>query len=309
MPDPAELAEALERSRAWLAGTGAEGAVPLKQTLQGVLGAWACEQALASEPASSELGDLVEVARVKLERAVASGSFDPYAYDPKLLLLCLHVFGRTGAEPRVLRAFADSIAEGLEALPRVPAQHAGVAAILSEVGYRGLDRSADEEPTEPDLDALVRGGPDSVRAACGAVAAAAHFGARRVAASRFGALREVLPVILLQSLRSYDLDTAAVLVRTSRYLRMRQSSRLGEAIAFLLDQQKPDGRFGYFGVETSALIESGEIEGFDELLSVYLPITATCAWAVTEVLSTGCVLRRPARARARSKLRVLSSTT
>jgi hypothetical protein len=277
--------------------------------LQSLLGVWACEQALASESASSDFRDLQEVARRKLEREVASGSFDAYAYDPKLLLLCLQVFAGAGAEPRPLRAFADSIADGLASLPRVPLRHAGVAATLLELGYGDLGRFAEEETDEPDLGALVRGGPDAVRVACASVAAATHFGVRRVAGTRFEALREALPVILLQSLRSYDLDTAAVLVRTNRYLRMRKSPRLGEAIAFLVDQQRPDGRFGYFGVETSALAGSGEIAGFDEILSVYLPVTATCAWAVAEVLSTGCVLRGRDRARARSTLRVVSSTS
>lgn len=295
MRDAAEIADALRRSRVWLADAGAHPLASPRHAMQALLGAWACTRALRDE-ATTALRPLVGVALEKL------GSSGLSAYDPKLLLVCLHIAEREGREAAALRAFADSLAEALASLPEIPARHAGVAAVLRELGYP-IDTAATVPVPEPELEALLHGGPEAVRAACSSVAAASHFGARRIAPPwpRFEELRGALSVLFLQSLRSYDLDTAAMLLRASRYLRLRRSGRIGEGISFLVDQQKPDGRFGYFAVETSALAQSGELPGFDEYLTLYLPVTSTCAWALAEQLSDGCLLFDRPRARSRRR--------
>jgi hypothetical protein len=300
MTEAVELAEILERSRAWLSTAGGRPSASLRHSLQSLLGVWACDRALGEESGSEELGTLVEAALTKLDHDVGAGSFDPYSYDPKLLLLSLRVFEREAHEPAAMRMFADSIADALASLPRIPPAHAGVAAVLYQLDYPGISASAVDPPDEPDVDTLLRGGPDAVRAACSSVAAATHFGAWRIDAPSFDALRRALPIVFLQSLRSYDLDSAAMLLRTSRYLRMRRMRRIEEGIAFLVDQQRPDGRFGFFGVETSALQQSEDLPGFDEVLTLYLPVTSTCAWALAEVMSDRCLLFERPRGRRRA---------
>ena len=298
MRDATEIQEALRRSRVWLAATGSRPEASARHALQALLGAWACTRALADEDAP-ELRSLAGVALAKLSR----GESDLRVHDAKLLLVCLHALERLGLEAPGLRAFADSLAAELASLPRIPARQAGVAGVLHQLG-RPISPAVVEQPPEPSLDGLLRGGPESVRAACSAVAAASHFGARRIAPPAFEALRRTLPVLFVQSLRAYDLDTAAMLLRASRYLRLRRSGRIGEGVAFLLDQQKPDGRFGYFAVEASGIARSGDVPGFDETLTLSLPVTSTCAWALAEhvgdggllfVRSRGPVRRRPAR--------------
>jgi hypothetical protein len=306
MTDVGELTDALRCSRAWLATAGCHPDASLRHALQGLLGVWACDRALGEESASAELSDLVDAGLAKLGHEREAGSFNPYAHDPKLLLVCLSVFEREGHKAPAIRTFADSIAGALVSLPQIPARQAGVAAVLDELGYPGISAAALPVPDEPDFDALLRGGPEAVRAACSSGAAATHFGARRIDVASFEALRRALPIVLLQSLRSYDLDTAAMLVRTSRYLGMRSSGRIREGIAFLVDQQKPDGRFGFFAVETSALLRSQELAGFDEVLTLYLPVTSTCAWALAEVLSDECVLFARPRRRTASESQVPS---
>lgn len=282
-----EIGEALVRSRAWLAATGTHPEASTRHALQALLGVWVSDRALGE--ASTELHELVERTRTRIE----TDAFDPYEHDPKLLLVCRQVLSHEGGAPMELDAFVDEIAAALRLLPRVPTKHAGVAAVLEEIGAL---RAPPMDVDDPDFDSLFRGGADAVRAACAAVAADTHFGARR-ATLPFAALRESLPVLFLQTLRAYDLDTASVLLRASCYLRMRHSDRIGEGIAFLVDQQKPDGRFGYFAVESTALVESQEIAGFHEVLTLALPVTSTCAWALAEVLSEAPVLfeRRPAK--------------
>src|SRR6266508_2746421 len=270
MTDLGELTDALRCSRAWLATAGSHPRASLRHALQGLLGVCACGRARGGESAAAQLSDLVDAGLAKLGHEAEAGSFNPYAHDPKLLLVCISVFEGEGHNAPAIRTFADSIAGALASLPQIPARQAGVAAVLDELGYPGISAAALPVPDEPDFDALLRGGPEAVRAACSSVAAATHFGARRIDVVRFEALRRALPIVLLQSLRSYDLDTAAMLVRTSRYLRMRSSGRIQEGIAFLVDQQKR-GRL-------------------DEVLTLYLPVTSTCAWALAEVLSDQCVL-------------------
>ncbi len=303
MRDAVELTDALRRSRAWLGTAGAHPSASLRHALQSLFGVWVCTRALGDD-APAELRPLLDAALEKLDDELEAGSFDPYGYDPKLLLVCLRIFERERTQPAALRTFADSIAEALGSLAQIPAGHAGVAAMLYQLGYPGI-RAAAIVPAadEPDLDSLLRGGPDVVRAACSSVAAASHFGAQRIEAPwpQFEGLRRALPVVFLQSLRSYDLDTAAMLLRTSRYLRMRRSGRIEEGISFLVDHQKHDGRFGFFAVEASALEQSEELPGFDEVLTLYLPVTSTCAWALAEQLSDRCLLFERPRGRPRRR--------
>jgi hypothetical protein len=281
------VVDALARSRVWLASTGTHPAASSRHALQALLGVWVCDRALGED--SSELRRLAARARAQIE----AEPFDPYAHDPKLLLICRQVLARGGDVPAELEAFADEVALALAALERIPPKHAGLAAVLDELGFL---RAPVIDVHEPTFDSLLRGGADAVRAACGSVAAATRFGARGTKL-RFEALRSALPVLFLQTLRAYDLDTAAMLLRASRYLRMAPSDRLDEGIAFLVDQQKQDGRFGYFAVEATALVESQEIAGFDEVLTLSLPVTSTCVWALAEVLSETPVLFERRRAK------------
>jgi hypothetical protein len=280
-----EIVEALLRSRAWLARVGTRDEAAAKHALQALLGIWVCDVALGES--SRELQTMTARTRTLLEE----DAFDGYEHDAKLLLVCLQMFGRD--PPNALTTFAEEIADALAGLPRIPPKHAGVAAVLAELGFLGAPAI---DVDEPDIDTLLRGGPDSVRAACSAVAAATHFGARH-SHKRFDALQRTLPALFLQTLRSYDLDTAAMLLRTSRYLRMPPTGRIEEGIAFLVDQQKPDGRFGYFAVEASSLRRSQEIADFDDVLTLALPITSTCTWALAELVIDGPVLfqRRPVK--------------
>lgn len=280
-----EILEALVRSRAWLTRVGTRDDAAAKQALQALLGVWVCDVALGES--SPEQQTMTARTRTLLD----DDGFDGYEHDAKLLLVCLQMFGRE--PPDALTRFAEEISDALAGLPRIPPKHAGVAAVLAELGYLGAPAI---DVDEPDLDTVLRGGPDAVRAACAAVAAATHFGARQ-SHKRFDALQRTLPVLFLQTLRSYDLDTAAMLLRTSRYLRMPPTGRIAEGIAFLVDQQKPDGRFGYFAVEASSLESSQEIADFDHVLTLALPTTSTCTWALAELVFEGAVLfqRRPVK--------------
>jgi hypothetical protein len=282
-----DVIDALVRSRAWLATAGMRTDASARHVLQALLGVWVCDRAIDEE--SPERRALAARAAELLD----AEDFDPYEYDPKLLFVCLQVSWRDGGGPTALARFAKELAASLAPLPLIPSRHAGVAAILHELG---LLRTRPLDVDEADVDELLRGGVEAVRAACSSVAAATHFGARQ-SPVRFSGLRRTLPVLFLQSLRAYDLDTAAMLLRASRYLRMPRADRIEEGIAFLVDQQKPDGRFGYFAVESSALVESQEVAAFDELLTLSLPVTSTCAWALAELVSGGPALfeRRPVK--------------
>jgi hypothetical protein len=251
--------------------------------LQSMLGVWVCDCAL--DEASVDMHILVDIALDGL-RTID----DLHAVDTKLLFLCLQAFEREGRASPAIRGLGESIARSLTELPSIPTRHAGIAAVLYELGYAGIRAGAIPVAAEPGIDALLCGSPEKLRRVCGAVAAESHFGARRVRPERFVGLRRVLPILLLQTLRSYDLDTGAMLLRTARYLRLRTGGRLDESISFVIDQQDWDGRFGFFAVERSAFRESAELRHFDDVLSLHLPITSACAWALAEVMRGGGVV-------------------
>ena len=280
---PEAIARALRSSRAWLGASGRHPTSSPRQLLQSMLGIWTCDRALGED--SAELGSLVEIALARLRIPE-----DLHRVDPKLLLICLQAIEREERASAAIRAFPASIALSISKLSSIPARHAGVAVVLYELGFPGIRLRTLPLAEEPDTDLLLCGGSEIVRQVCGAVAAESHFGAQRIGRRRFVSLRRVLPALLLQTLRSYDLDTGAMLLRTARYLDLPSRGRLDECVSFIMDQQTREGRFGFYAIERAAIRESSDLPDFDDDLSLHLPVTSSCAWALAEVVSGGGVL-------------------
>lgn len=280
---PEVIARALRSSRAWLGASGHYPTSSPRQLLQGMLGIWTCDRALGED--SAEMASLVAIGLARLRIPE-----DLHGVDPKLSLLCLQAIDRERRVTATIRAFATSIALSISELSSIPAGHAGVAVILHELGFPGIRVRTLPLTKEADTDLLLCGGPEVVRGVCRAVAVESHFGARRIGRSRFVCFRGVLPALLLQTLRSYDLDTGAMLLRTARYLDLPIRGRLAECVSFIMDQQTREGRFGFYAIERAAIRESSDLPNFDADLSLHLPVTSSCAWALAEVLKGPGVL-------------------
>ena len=126
---------------------------------------------------------------------------------------------------------------------------------------------------------------------CKQIATATLLGMRRPATADTAALLTVLPVIMLQKLREYDLVLGSNLLRTIKYLGVAKSIEASYAIEYLQTQQHSDGRFGYYARELRELQDLVNPE-----LHLYLPVTVSVVWAIVEALTPNFTLM-PTRTR------------
>ena len=254
--------------------------------MRAALGIWICELACpSSRPRSSALDDTLTRLSTVLNEAGEGPGVDLFRYDPKLTFLVEIVQRSRGqANTRVTR-FAEDIATALERLEHVPPRFMGEAVLLARLGYfrkpsiAEIDRHLPERPLT-----LLLADEERLRSTCNDLAAATIYGRHPLAADDpHGAaeLGRVLGTILVQNLRQYDLDLAALLLRVLNYIGLGNAPEAIAAVRFIGSQQQHDGRFGYFSAECEDLAFK-RVEKFDAIRDVYLPTTVACLWALAE---------------------------
>ena len=221
-----------------------------------LIGVWLCERATATAAPTAAFRSLVASVAEQLARQDEVGCFDPLSYDPKLLFLCYELLVRHGRRNRRIDTFAEDLAEVFAEMPTIPLRYAVVATLLSRLGYGPSPSPHVLELADVGGGALplLRAGTAGLVAVCGNVAAATRFGTTEFHASseaRDGLILS-LPVILLASLRAYDLEIGSLVLRTLGYLGTPETPAVRNARQFLLMQQQRDGRFGYLAKERAA---------------------------------------------------------
>jgi hypothetical protein len=281
-------------ARRWLTETGGHGedeSPCLRDLFTALLGVWLCERAVSARNASPALRDLVEKVVNRLRNQAEVGSFDPFAYDAKLLLMCHRILVPFGYRATPIDAFASQVAAALRANGDIPPRYIGEALLLSQVGHEisipapvALPRETAGAP----LDLLLADG-QGLRRISDEISWATHFGRDRFKAAPevHNQLQRILTVVLLQSLRDYDLEMAAILLRAVCYLGQPADHTLSEAVAFIVNQQRADGRFGYLAVEIEGLRRASGVDAFDASGKVYLPVTVSCVWSLAEATLPG----------------------
>jgi hypothetical protein len=262
--------------------------VGIASLLQSLLGIWICEQASPNPRSPPTLGETLERVGHRLQANAAQGTLDLFQYDSKLVLLCHRILVANGVHVPVLEAFARQVGAALEQLAVVPLRYAGEAALLSDLGYCRLPPAttlSDEEAGGGTLPVL-RANEDRIRVVCANVAAATQFGRHPLQApsGAVAGLQRVLPLVLLQSLRQYRLETGATVLRVIGYVGAPETHALTIAIEFLLLQQQGDGHIGYLATESKALAERSECGPLDPIPDLYVPVTVSCVWALAERL-------------------------
>ena len=66
------------------------------------------------------------------------------------------------------------------------------------------------------------------------------------------------------------------------YLGMQKLRYFKDSLDFILWQQRPDGRFGFFAPEVSCI--RNKDPKFNEKRCLYLPITVSAMWTIAEIL-------------------------
>lgn len=275
----------------WLLSLADQHELTLNDLFRILLGVWICERVSPNLEQCPKPEKVITLVDKRLQDEFAAGRFDTSHYDFKLLLFCQHILSKEGRRVEGIAAVAAQVAEALQSLPMIPLRYAGESILLYQLGYG-------KRPTFPPLMieeasggplGLLRSGEDRVRSVCNNVSAATGFGQRRLKTDPDVCkyLERILPIILLQSFRDYRLETGAILLRTLRYMRVPRNKTLRLAIEFLIDQQRSDGRFGYFAIETDEISSLENHQEFDSIRQLYLPITLSCLWALAETAVPG----------------------
>lgn len=254
-----------------------------------ILAVWICERASGLAKPSSDFQILIQTTSKKLRE---QHDFNPLLYDTKLLLLCQGIFSKWASRDQRIDAFSKQVAHELLMQPKIPLRYSGEALLLSKLGYHLAvpEYKLDEDGVGLKTFELITSDKKELIIVCNNVSAATHFGKEphNIPAVTRRKILLVFPNVFIQSLREYDLETGAVLLRAMNHMAIPQSRDICSAIAFLAQQQRADGRFGYFSSE-AAKICKGE-NSFNELTQLSLPITLSCLWALAEVLVPGFLL-------------------
>jgi hypothetical protein len=97
-------------------------------------------------------------------------------------------------------------------------------------------------------------------------------------------LFEVEPALrayFLYSLSKYDMQRGLELCRAMNYMSMNDEVTFNKGVEFLLEQQRSDGRFGYYDAEASTLARNDP--RFNATTELYLPLTVSAMWTFGEL--------------------------
>jgi len=255
--------------------------------MQILLGSWLCECTCQDSGGRDRLYIFAKTLDERLQRELKEGRFDPFAYDPKLLLLTHNILSLNGCNGPGIEDFAEQLGRAFDTLSMIPLERHGEALLLSKLGYYAapLVPRLDLYPAKPDALWILRADETVIRSLCANISAATLFGQCPMHGSKdeHGLLVYVLPIILLQSLREYNLELGTILIRTLCYLGQIEDAAIPLAAKFLLDQQREDGKFGHFDVEVTKIAKETKSEPSEVAKRLYLPTTVSCNWAIAEL--------------------------
>jgi hypothetical protein len=127
------------------------------------------------------------------------------------------------------------------------------------------------------------------------IEAATNFGARRPERADDG-LSEALALLALEKLREYDLDLGMEILRALTYLGTSRATEVSYALDYLVSQQSPSGRVGYYARELSRARSPAEV-------SLHLSLTVSFIWTLASAAGhpLGVLLERSPAARGKSR--------
>jgi hypothetical protein len=213
----------------------------------------------------------------KQSNSLAASDF--FSCDAKLLLLCISIIRECGFRAIRLEEHAQKISD---AVRKCGDGHddVGLTMALHRLGLAGWPSSDVTQVIfrRSTID-LMASSPEEIRDIYNAICTATYFGTRRYPDGlQRRKIEYAVKVLLTDALRSYDISTGATLLRAAAYLGMAGDSVFQNAISFLRLQQLLDGRFGQYDLVAKRLTDSG----LDPCLDMYLPLTVSCIWSLSE---------------------------
>lgn len=116
------------------------------------------------------------------------------------------------------------------------------------------------------------------------ISASSQLGKRSVTLRKAAAwMEDLLLGFAMAALRKYDLTEGCRWMRAACYLGLR-GARLESCTQFLCLHQRPEGPFGYYDTENTAVAKSsGNPVSVFRGSSINLPVTVECLWTLAEV--------------------------
>jgi hypothetical protein len=122
------------------------------------------------------------------------------------------------------------------------------------------------------------------------ITAITMFGHKKISNRAF--LEEVYTVIssfMFHALSEYNIDLGLKLLRGIRYLDLHKTKTVEQSLNYIINQQRQDGRFGFFGPESVLLSKLNNTSNCDVCL-LYLPVTVSAIWTFAEIMSKDFIL-------------------
>ncbi|WP_201360811.1 hypothetical protein [Dictyobacter formicarum] len=283
------------RARDWL--IAAQDLIKSASTLnpryafQILVGLWICEQALIEDQSypctSSYTHKVCQCIPENMDEA------QDFLYaDPALVLFSLGILRFFDVHSDQIELFAAKISELLQGhvdqneeeaselfLVRFLLRRLRLYPPLPAYTLRALTPSELIHADDATIDMLVKN-----------IAAATQFGqvTRELKTDFMCTLSSLLPIIMLDYFRDYNLETGMQVLRCMRYLHLYENKSRRSGLNFLLAQQQADGRFGFFAYELTQL-QSTEQQSSPDLY-IYLPLTVSFLWTIAETAHPQFVL-------------------
>jgi hypothetical protein len=263
--------------------------------LDWLLIAWICEHGF-DDGAAPLTVSLSRMGASKIAQRLNDGdsrrAFDELlTCDPLRVSLCYGILKRLKVECVVLETFINGLAESLvDCVEEVGPGYTEMLNTRLLLSFHGLSPAPPRQTLKGDdlgnMLNLLQADEPMIQDVATRVAVASRYGTAEVDLEP--GVREtlctVMEVWVLDLARKYKLERVALIVRSLAYLGAAHHAQREETLSFLLAQQHPTGRFGFFGPEV-ALARSKDF-GFDESAQLHLPTTLACMWALAEYHGT-----------------------
>jgi hypothetical protein len=290
----AQLHQIGTRSRDWLlalqqrADPAAHGSI--KYTLQILMGLWICEQGLLND---TELSTTRAYAH-HLDQCILEGdnvTIDLLSSDPALVLFSLGILHFFAIYKSPLELFAAHISKLLQEHSdqnEIEANELFLTRFLLQQLYLHAPLRSYSLYAISARD-LLNANEVAIRDIVKNIAAATRYGQTMptMKTEETDILASLLPVLTLDYFRLYNLEIGMQILRAMRYLHLYEHRGWETWLQFLIAQQQPDGRFGFFAHELARLHLSEETE---QDFRVYLPHTVSFLWTITEVARSQFIL-------------------
>jgi hypothetical protein len=94
-------------------------------------------------------------------------------------------------------------------------------------------------------------------------------------------LEKTLPFLLFYHLKEQDLDLINPLLRALQYMRMSDLPEFAQGVGFVLDRNRPDGRFTMRDIVTH-LHSLATQSPIDPVKSIHVPLTVSSIWSLVD---------------------------